>query len=220
MARATASKPKAPAAPKAPPAAQTKTSGTDNAPDNDQEMAAAPGPDISKIAADTSPQPPRKPRQLKPGLLRTSEYERQEWFCRVPNETLLSDIAAPGYFVHHSDRIKPGALIEVVTLDYSLDVLLRVVAVAEGLVYTNPLRIFENGEYRARMLSTLTEEPRRETEQPPEGYKVGRVPNRGFYVKLMATGGNIYEALPTRSAAIAKANEHAKKAAGAMSPAA
>jgi len=144
---------------------------------------------------------------------------RFEWFAKIPNDTVLEDILKPGWLIHVAAKLKPFQRIELVTEDGMLDVDLRVLRIADGLVYTNPLRVTENKEARAylaaaraKVASDATAAGEAELPPMPEGYKRGHSPANGYFVVMKATGKTIKTGLPTKIDAVQWATEHAKQA--------
>lgn len=152
---------------------------------------------------------------LKSNLLKGTAFARQAWLAIVPNDTTVEEVLKPGYWVHYAPTLKPYAVIEVISEDCLLDMDVRVTRIAEGLVYVRPIRIVEDTEGRAAIISAKTAEATDDTPLPPipDGYKVGFAPgNQLYYVKLNATGATVKPGIKTRREAVEYAIEHAKKA--------
>lgn len=145
-----------------------------------------------------------------------AEYKRQSWHVVVPNDTLLTDILKPAFWVNVAPSCKPHALIDVMTPDGTLDVQLRVVKIVAGVMVVRPRFIWEDKEARAHLYSkqgaASVDDAGVVSEQPvPAGYKVGWNPGKKLhYVQLKATGVKLKEDFATRPEAIGYAIAHAK----------
>lgn len=145
----------------------------------------------------------------------SADYKRQSWHVVVPNDTPLSDILKPAFWVNAAANVKPHALIDVMTPDGTLDVQLRVVKIVAGVVTVRPRFIWEDkvarkhlAEDRAQKEAELGDEPE---QQIPAGYKVGWNPGKKLhYVQLKATGAKLKEDFTTRPEAIAFAVSHSR----------
>ncbi len=147
---------------------------------------------------------------VKPGQLRSAPHERGDWYVTVPNNTTLDMIKAPGLWAHHANTLKPGARIEVVREDFSLDVELRVIKSEAGLVYVRVVREYvDDSDITAAAAASGASGT--EELKIPEGYKIGFAPrgdNRGHFVHHQATGVALIRKLNTRREAIAFARKH------------
>lgn len=65
-------------------------------------------------------------KALKATAMDHSHYVRIHMSARVPPGTTLEDVTTPTYWVNHAFRLKPGAVIEVLSEDNVLDCELRV----------------------------------------------------------------------------------------------
>lgn len=155
----------------------------------------------------------------------SAKHARQEWHCVVDNDTLITDILKPVYWVHVYGFLRPGALVDIVSKDYTLDITLRVTAVQNGIVSVRPIRVYEDTKAREEVYKQrkyLAEHPE-EAAQPgmlqqaeiahmaPPGYKVGFSPNNStWYVQLKATGLKLYKDIPEKQKALDLAVAHAK----------
>lgn len=65
-------------------------------------------------------------KALKATAMDHSHYVRIHMTAKVPAGTTLADVTEPSYWANHAFRLKPGAVIEVIAEDNSLDCDLRV----------------------------------------------------------------------------------------------
>jgi hypothetical protein len=148
-----------------------------------------------------------------------AEYARDYWHCEVPNDTLLTDILKSSFWVHVMSRLKPHALIDVMTFDGLLDVQLRVSKIANGIAVMRPRMVFEDTEARAPILAAMAAAKTNLTgldaaaeirDKVPEGYKVGWNPGKkNYYVQIKGSGAKVAENIATRDEALAFAIKHA-----------
>lgn len=150
---------------------------------------------------------------------------RNAWHCWVPNDTRAEDVPKSAYWVHHMGRLKAGDLFDLVTRDGLLDMQVRIVGVANGLVKVNVLRKFEDVEARAPMMAALAAQSDADNAtsglqlaqeiapKVPQGYKVGFHPTeKNYYVQHKVSGAKLRVGIATREQALAFAREHAKAA--------
>lgn len=155
----------------------------------------------------------------------SAKQARQEWHCSIPNDTLVEDVLKPVYWVHVMGKIKPGALVDLLTLDGTLDMQVRVLAVQNGNVMVRP-RIIVQAEGRDARVKELRAQQQANgqdrdgfvlqneiREQTPEGYKVGYNPGRkNWYVQLKADGSKLYSDIMSREEGLRLAIAHARAA--------
>jgi hypothetical protein len=79
---------------------------------------------------------------LKPIDLHFAHHIRLHFVAQVPPGTTLEDVANPAYWAHHVQRLRPGALVEVLSEDNSLDCELRVTEVGPTFAKVRVLRNF------------------------------------------------------------------------------
>lgn len=65
-------------------------------------------------------------KALKATAMDHSHYMRIHMTAKVPAGTTLADVTEPSYWANHAFRLKPGAVIEIVSEDNVLDCDLRV----------------------------------------------------------------------------------------------
>lgn len=81
-----------------------------------------------------------------------SHYVRIHMTAKVPEGTTLEDVTTPTYWVNHVYRLKPGAVIEVMADDNSLDCDLRVLEVGPTYAKVRVLRHFVEREAARKSL--------------------------------------------------------------------
>jgi hypothetical protein len=150
----------------------------------------------------------------------SADYARDYWHCEVPNDTLLEDVLKSSFWVHVLSRLKPHALVDVMTFDGLLDIQLRVSKIANGIVVMRPRMVFEDKASRAPILAAaasaltdtrpIAEQMEEIRDQVPAGYKVGWNPGKkNYYVQIKAGGLKVAENIATRAEALAFAIKHA-----------
>lgn len=60
----------------------------------------------------------------------------------VPSGTTMADITDPEYFANHLDRMKPGMEITVISDDYALDAVVRVLTVTKTTANLRVLNVY------------------------------------------------------------------------------
>lgn len=80
-------------------------------------------------------------KALKATAMDHSHYVRIHMTAKVPPGTTLEDVTEPTYWANHAFRLKPGAVIEVIAEDSSLDCELRVLEI--GATYAK-VRVLRN----------------------------------------------------------------------------
>lgn len=156
-----------------------------------------------------APDKPKRAPALGANALKRADYERGAYFAVVGNEVTLDDITRPAFWQHHWNILnggqtpRPFARIEVVRQDGTLDVDLRVLRVAPGLVVVRVLRSFVDNSNLVKPTETANDNADLTI---PDGYKVAFVPNAGWLVKFGDT--TIARALASKGAAAAYARQH------------
>lgn len=161
---------------------------------------------------------PKGPATLSVNALHhTAEYDRLVYQVMLPAGVTLEEALLPIFLgAHHSDKLKRGDLVDLVSPDYELDAQLRVIAVEHTLVTT-----------RIRFVSSAREIDASALEEPevdgsnvddlelPDGYEVRSVP-QGWYVKLTTTTPPLMidSKLETKRVAYGAAIAHAEAAKG------
>jgi len=153
----------------------------------------------------------------------TASQARQEWHALLDPDTLPTDVLKPVFWVHVMSRLKPMAVVDLVTPDGTLDMQVRVISIANGIVNVRPRFIREDKEARAEVYARREDPSTRPDplngfaeqtevrEYTPDGYKVGWNPgSKTWYVQLKATGLKLAENIPEKGKALAYAVAHAK----------
>jgi hypothetical protein len=154
----------------------------------------------------------------------SAKQARQEWHCLVPDDTLVEDVLKPVYWVHVMSKLKPGALVDLLTRDGTLDMQVRVLAIQNGNVIVRP-RIIVQAEGRDKRVKAMQLEQAQQLGRDgfelqaeiravtPDGYKVGFNPGKkNWYVQLKADGSKLYADIMSRDKALELAIAHAKAA--------
>ena len=157
----------------------------------------------------------------------TARQSRQEWHCVVDPETLVEDVMKPKFWVHVISKLKPMALVDLVSPDGTLDMQVRVISISNGLVTVQPRIIVEDkvrraGLYERRANKTAAGDQAHTpgilqaqeiADQVPEGYKVGWNPGKKrWFVLQKDTGARLAEDILLREDAFKYAIAHAKAA--------
>lgn len=81
-------------------------------------------------------------KALKATAMDHSHYVRIHMSATIPAEITIEDILEPSYWVNHAHRLKPGAIIEVLSEDYKIDCELRVLETGPTFAKVRLLRQF------------------------------------------------------------------------------
>lgn len=135
-------------------------------------------------------------KALKATSMDHSHYMRIHMTAKVPPGTSLEDVTEPTYWANHAFRLKPGAVIEVVSEDNALDCDLRVLEVGATYAKVRVLRHFSEASA-----------PKKQAPKPDESVTVDyggksdrwRVVHRGEVIK---------SGLPTEMEAAKAAEEY------------
>lgn len=79
-------------------------------------------------------------KPLKATAMDHSHYVRLSLFAEVPAGTTLDDVLTPEYWANHTQRLKRGAVIEILSEDSGLDCELRVLKVGPTFAHVRLLR--------------------------------------------------------------------------------
>ena len=79
-------------------------------------------------------------KPLKATAMDHSHYVRLSLFAEVPVGTTLDDVLTPEYWANHTQRLKRGAVIEILSEDSALDCELRVLKVGPTYAHVRLLR--------------------------------------------------------------------------------
>lgn len=137
---------------------------------------------------------------------RSADFNRTIYHLDVDPSVSIDDLLRPNFWAHHAANLKRGDVIDVLTLDGSYDVTLRVTGSAIGMVAMRPLRIWQRDEP-----VEAAKEP--EDEIPaPEGYKVSFAPKTLWRVMTEEPVMEISRDHKSRADATRAAIAHATKA--------
>lgn len=81
-------------------------------------------------------------KPLKPNAMDFSNFVRMHMSANVPPGTTLEDVLEPTYWANHANRLKRGAIIEILSEDSVLDCELRVLEVGPTFARVRLLRNF------------------------------------------------------------------------------
>lgn len=84
-------------------------------------------------------------KPLKATAMDHSHYVRLSLFAEVPAGTTLDDVLTPEYWANHTQRLKRGAVIEILSEDSALDCELRVLKVGLTFAHVRLLRNYIEG---------------------------------------------------------------------------
>lgn len=146
-------------------------------------------------------------KTLHPAALRQgADYQRTLHHIDVQAdpEMTITDVMRPGFWKHHSDRIRPGDQIDVIGSGF--DITLRVTEKGLGYVNTRLLRLWQDEE--------PAEKPADVIGDVPEGYTVDHTPKTLWRVRMKPEGTELSRNHKTKADAIGAAQAHHAKAMG------
>lgn len=165
-------------------------------------------------------------RVLGAGKLKNAYHARGDFMVDdMPNDTLLEEILAPGFWANHWQAIKRGARIEVMRSDNTLDVTLRCLGTAPGLVFVRPISephvdnsnveqaTLENAHIDTAAVEALNQRVAALQRSYKIGYADGGV-EKGWWVQLKSSREVIANKITTKTAAVEFAEKHAVLSAG------
>lgn len=85
-------------------------------------------------------------KPLKATAMDHAHYTRLSLFAEVPEGTTLEDILTPEYWANHTQRLKRGAVIEILSEDNSLDCEIRVLKVGQTFAHVRLLRVYTDAD--------------------------------------------------------------------------
>lgn len=68
-------------------------------------------------------------------MTRSADYARTYHHVVVPHDVTLEDLTRPNYWAHHTERLRKGDLVDVLSEDDGLDVQLRVIDKGLSLIH-------------------------------------------------------------------------------------
>ena len=164
-------------------------------------------------------------RVLGAGKLKNAYHARGDFMVDdMPNDTLLEEILAPGFWANHWNTVKRGARIELLRVDNTLDVTLRVLGTAPGLVFVRPIAMHVDNSNveqatleNAHIDTAAVEALNQRVAALQRGYKIGYADggvDRGWWVQLKSSREVIANKITTKTAAVEFAEKHATLSAG------
>lgn len=146
-------------------------------------------------------------KHLHPNALRLgADHQRTIHHIDVQSdpEMTLMDVMKPGFWKHHSDRIRPGDMIDVVGNGF--DISLRVTGKGLGYVETRLLRIWQAEE--------SAHPPADSVGDVPDGYTVDHTPKTLWRVRMKPEGTELSRNHKTKADATEAAKLHYSKSMG------
>lgn len=142
---------------------------------------------------------------------RTAEYNRDYWHIVVDPDVSIDDVMRPNFWAHHVASLKPMDLIDVVSVDMTMDLTLRVISKGIGYVEMRPLRVFLD-ESRSNQVEGQEDES--DKSPVPDGYLVNFAPSHRWRVLTNDPREIVSKGHMTEKEAIAAAVEHSQRAHG------
>lgn len=144
-------------------------------------------------------------KTLHPTKLRNSaEYARSIWHIVVDPGVTIDDVQVPGFWAHHTDKIRVNDLIDIIGEGFDLQ--LRATGKGIGYVETRLLRKWTDD-------AAVVAKPAADLDVP-EGYVVDHTPRTLWRVRLKDGGVEVKRDIKTRSEAVDTAVAHAMRAGG------
>jgi hypothetical protein len=159
---------------------------------------------------------------LSPSALSNAAHALGDYSCWVDNDVRLEDVLKPIFWQNHVPTLQTrlGSRVTVLRRDLTLDVVMRVVAVRDGLVQMRVLTKYVDDANLPKLKAAKAAREADSALQDPEGYKTGHAPNgaeSGWWVQWKNPHDSgppkfIKRALPSKAAAVAFAEEHKARA--------
>lgn len=154
---------------------------------------------------------PKPKAVLHPTAMRSNgaDYVRTYHHIVVNPTITLEDLLRPAFWAHHTNGIRVGDLIDVLSEDGGMDVQLRVEEKGTGYIRMRPRMVW------LREANPMAFDPSATIEKPPvpDGYKVSFAPRTRWRVMTENPVLEISRDHVSEVAAINAAIEHARKAA-------
>lgn len=138
-----------------------------------------------------------------------AEFVRTQHHLNAEPGVSIEDVMIPGFWRHHSTRLKPGDLIDIMGEGY--DITLRVKATGNGFVETYLLRKWLDD---APVYKMTAEEAAQIESAIPDGYVIDHTPRTLWRARMKDGGTEISRNHKTKPDAILSAIDHAKKTMG------
>ena len=168
----------------------------------------------------------KTPRVLGANKLKNAYAARGDHMVDdLPNDTLLEELLAPGFWANYWTSTKRGARIEAMRCDNTLDVTLRVLGTAPGMVFVRVIgephvdnsNVEQATLENARVDTTAVEALNQRVTALQAGYKIGYADggvDRGWWVMLKSNREVLVNKITTKTAAVEFAEKHAVLSAG------
>ena len=165
-------------------------------------------------------------RVLGAAKLKNAYHARGDFMVDdLPNDTMLDEVLAPGFWANHWKDIKRGARIEVMRSDNTLDATLRCLGTAPGLVFVRLIgephidnsNVELASELNANVDVAAVEALNKRAADLQASYKIGYADagiNKGWWVQLKSTREVIQNKIITKTAAVEFAEKHREMSAG------
>lgn len=151
-------------------------------------------------------------------LYHTADYNRSAYHVVLEDDVSLSDIERPAWWCHHSNKLKPFDIIDLVRSDGAFDVQVRVVKVGTGFVKVRFLRKWVDEAFAKEQKAKAAAGDAKsgaaddDTVPPlPSEYKITKG-GKGWVVTFMPTDARIAQGKKTVAEAVEAAKEHATQA--------
>lgn len=141
-------------------------------------------------------------------MTRSADYARTYHHVVVPHDVTLEDLKRPSYWAHHTERLRKGDLVDVLSEDDGLDVQLRVIDKGVGFVTMRVIRAWQ------RQAAKAEQDAASDALDVPDGYIVNHAPMTKWRVMTKEPHMEVSRNHPSKEAAIQAAVVHAAKAAG------
>lgn len=143
-------------------------------------------------------------------MSRSADFARTYHHVVVDPSATLEDILRPSFWAHHTSRIRAHDMIDVLTADGGIDVSLRAMNVAIGMVEMRALRVWVRDDVKEA--GNDAGEVSEEMPPVPEGYKVNHAPKTGWRVLMEDPAMELSRNHRSRREATLAAIAHAAKA--------
>lgn len=140
--------------------------------------------------------------------MNAATFTREYRHLALDPDVSLEDLMRPGFWSHHASKLGENDLIDAVATDGSLDVTLRVVKIAAGLVHVRPLRVYQR-EIPKPVSDTDAADA---SEEVPDGYVVDHTPRTRWRVRTKDPVVEVSRDHMSRNEAVASAKAHARLA--------
>jgi hypothetical protein len=162
---------------------------------------------------------PLRPAVASVNELKRADFEIGNYLIWVPNHRTFDEVMTPGFWAQCTGMMRQGYRVQVMRLDLTLDLELRVIEVKPGLVKMRVLRKYVSDENlrgaKGAQASKAADDEADQALAMPDGYKYVHIPRgaeAGHAVQLKSTGEWLKKGLGSKAAAVAAANAHKAEA--------